>query len=105
MLAQTILAYLPVRNQTYIIEEPENGLHPLAIESVYQSLASLYENQILLATHSPAMLRLVAPKDILCFSKTKSNSIAIISGERHPKLKDWRQGVDLATLHAAGVLQ
>jgi hypothetical protein len=105
LLAQTIIAYLPEKNQIYMIEEPENGLHPLAIESVFQSLSSLYNNQILLATHSPAILRLAEPKHILCFSKTDSGAVDIVRGENHPKLKDWKKGVDLATLHAAGVLQ
>lgn len=105
LLAQTIIAYLPEKNRFYMIEEPENGLHPLAIETVYQSLSSLYENQILLATHSPAILRLAQPKDILCFSKTESGAVDIVRGENHPKLKDWKRGIDIATLHAAGVLQ
>lgn len=105
LLAQTIIAYLPEKNRIYLIEEPENGLHPLAIESIFQSLSSVYDNQILLASHSPAILRLAEPKDILCFSKTESGVVDIIRGDEHPKLKDWRKDVDLATLHASGVLQ
>lgn len=105
LLAQTIIAYLPEKNRVYMIEEPENGLHPLAIESVVQSLSSVYENQIILASHSPVLLRLIEPKDILCFSKTESGAVDIIQGDSHPKLKDWKKDVDLATLHAAGVLQ
>jgi len=105
LFAQTIIAYLPERNKIYMIEEPENGLHPLAIETVFQSLSSLYENQIFLATHSPVILRLAEPKYILCFSKIDSGAIDIIRGDEHPKLSDWRKGVDLAILHGAGVLQ
>lgn len=105
LLAQTIIAYLPEKNRIYMIEEPENGLHPLAIETAFQSLSSLYDNQILLATHSPAILRLAEPKEILCFSKTDSGAVDIIRGDEHPRLKDWRKEVDLATLHASGVLQ
>ena len=71
LLAQTLIAYLPVRDKLYIIEEPENGLHPQAIETVVQSLSSVYDNQIILATHSPVVLRLAEPQDILCFSKSQ----------------------------------
>jgi len=105
LLAQTLIAYLPERDKIFIIEEPENGLHPLAIETVIQSLSSIYDNQIILATHSPVVLRLSEPKDILCFSKTLSGVIDVIRGENHPKLQEWKKDVDLATLHAAGVLQ
>jgi predicted ATPase len=104
-LAQTLIAYLPDKGRFYMIEEPENGLHPLAIDSLYQSLSSLYDNQIILATHSPSILRLAEPKDILCFSKTKSGAVDIVRGDQHPRLKDWKKDVDIATLHAAGILQ
>lgn len=105
LLAQTLIAYLPEQDKLYIIEEPENGLHPQAIETVVQSLSSVYNNQIILATHSPVVLRLAKPQDILCFSKTKTGAVDIVRGNDHPKLKDWKKDVDLATLHAAGVLQ
>ena len=105
LLAQTIIAYLPERDRIYMIEEPENGLHPLAIESVFQSLSSVYDNQVLLATHSPSILSLVKLEDILCFSKTPSGAVDIVNGRDHPKLKDWKKSVDLGTLYAAGVLQ
>ncbi len=105
LLAHTIIAYLPEQDRIYIIEEPENGLHPLAIETVMQSLSSVYHNQVILATHSPVILRLAEPKDILCFSKTESGAIDVVWGPEHPGLKNWKKGVDLATLHAAGILQ
>lgn len=105
LLAQTLIAYLPEKDKLYMIEEPENGLHPQAIESVIQSLSSVYKNQVILATHSPVVLRLSEPGDILCFSKTESGAFDIIRGDKHPKLKDWKKDVDMATLHAAGVLQ
>ena len=105
LFAQTLIAYLPEKYRVYMIEEPENGLHPLAIESIFQSLSSVYDNQIMLATHSPAILRLAKPEEILCFSKSESGAVDIVRGEEHPRLKDWRRDVDLATLHAAGVLQ
>ncbi|HOK10289.1 MAG TPA: AAA family ATPase [Candidatus Hydrogenedens sp.] len=105
ILAQTIIPYLSEKDKIYMIEEPENGLHPLAIECIYQSLSSVYKSQVFLATHSPAILNLAELKEILCFSKTESGCIDVIKGINHPKLKDWREKVDIASLHAAGVLQ
>ncbi len=105
LLAQTLIAYLPVKDKVYMIEEPENGLHPQAIETAIQSLSSVYDNTVMLASHSPVVLRLSEPRNMLCFSKTDSGAIDIVRGHQHPKLKDWKKDVDLATLHAAGVLQ
>ena len=103
-LAFTILAYLPDLEGVYLIEEPENGIHPKAIEHVYNSLSSVYAAQILVATHSPVFLSLAKPSHILCFAKNEEGAVDIIRGDEHPKLKNWRGEVDLGVLLAGGVL-
>ena len=55
-LALTLLAYLPDSNEVYVLEEPENGVHPLALDAVYDSLSSVYESQVLVATSLPGFL-------------------------------------------------
>ncbi len=70
LLALTLPAYLPDFSGVYLIEEPENGIHPRAVETVYQSLSSVYGAQILVATHSPVLLSMVDAKNVLCFAKT-----------------------------------
>jgi predicted ATPase len=37
LLALTLPAFIEGFNGIYLIEEPENGIHPLAIETMYQS--------------------------------------------------------------------
>jgi len=104
LLALTLLAYLPPADRVYLIEEPENGVHPRAMEAVFQSLSSVYAGQVLLATHSPLMLGLAKPEQILCFARTPSGATDIVSGKDHPALKDWRGQVNLGILYASGVL-
>ena len=89
MLALTILAYLPEIEGIYLIEEPENGIHPRAIETVFQSLSSIYNAQILLTTHSPVILNIAIPNDVLCFTKADNGSTDIITSVNHPALKDF----------------
>lgn len=103
-LALTLLAYLPTSDAVYLIEEPENGIHPKALELVFQSLSSVYEGQVLMATHSPLLLQLSEPKDLLCFALTPEGAMDIVRGDQHPKLKEWRREVSLGELLAAGVL-
>lgn len=79
MLALTLLAYMPSQG-VYLIEEPENGIHPKAIEAVFHSLSSVYDSQILLANHSQLILNLATKEQILCFAKTSSGAIDIVSG-------------------------
>ena len=102
-LALTLLAYLPDSGTTYLIEEPENGLHPPVIDPLFQSFKSMYNSQVLIATHSPVALGLVDIQDILCFRRTNVGT-EIIAGERHPALRAWKGEISLGTLIASGIL-
>lgn len=104
LLALTLLAYLKQSGHIYLIEEPENGIHPRAVEVVFQSLSSAYGNQILCASHSPVVLSLAEPEQILCFARSSGGATDIVRGSEHPMLRDWRRDIDLGTLFATGVL-
>ena len=105
LLTLTIPAYLPDIEGTFLIEEPENGIHPRAIETVLQSLSSIYRSQVLLATHSPVALNMLEPRDVLCFAKDANGATDIVSGDRHPALQEWKKGEpDLGVLFASGIL-
>jgi predicted ATPase len=103
LLALTLLAYVSDFQGVYLIEEPENGVHPTAIETIYQSLSSIYEGQVMVASHSPILLSLAKPQELLCFTKTAEGT-EIVRGSEHPALRDWRGEVNLSDLFAAGVL-
>jgi len=104
LLALTIPAYLRELSGVFLIEEPENGIHPKAIECVFQSLSSVYNAQILLASHSSILLGLVEPEQLLCFAKTPEGVTDIVLGKDHPKLKDWKGNPNLNLLFASGIL-
>lgn len=104
LLALSLLAYLPEAQGIYLIEEPENGIHPRAVETVYQSLSSVYEAQVLCASHSPVVLSLARPESLLCFAKDDAGATDVVRGDQHPRLREWKGSLDLGTLFAAGVL-
>nr|MDQ2694998.1 ATP-binding protein [Pseudomonadota bacterium] len=104
LLALTLPAYLRDFAGVYLVEEPENGVHPRAVETLIQSLSSVYGAQILLATHSPVVLSVMEPRDVLCFAKTGEGATDIVSGEEHPRLRSWRGEENLGVLYASGVL-
>ena len=103
LLALTIIAYSPRNRRTYLIEEPENGIHPLAVEAVYQSLSSSHHSQVLITTHSPVLLACTEAKELLCFSK-RDGETQIIRGDEHPFLADWQSAADVDLLFASDVL-
>lgn len=105
LLALTLPAYLPDFTGVYLIEEPENGIHPRAVETLFQSLSSVYGAQILLATQSPVILSIVKLDQVLCFAKSPVDGATdIAAGPQHPALSDWRGETDLGVLFAGGVL-
>ena len=106
LMALTLPAYVPDFSGVYLIEEPENGIHPAAVQTMFDSLSSVYDAQIMLATHSPVILSIVEAKDVLCFAKTDDGATDIVSGSDHPKLKDWNRDREenLGVLFAAGLL-
>lgn len=104
LLALTLIRYLPDISGAYLIEEPENGIHPKAVETVFKSLSSSKQDQVLVATHSTVVLSLAEPKDLLCFAKTAEGVTDIVAGEDHPSLASWRKGSNLSLLFASGIL-
>jgi AAA15 family ATPase/GTPase len=104
LLALTLPAYLPELKGIYLIEEPENGIHPRAVETIFQSLVSVYDAQILMATHSPVILGISNVQDVLCFAKTTEGATDIVAGNLHPALARWKGETNLGVLFAAGVL-
>ena len=103
LLALTILAYLPNAKLVYLIEEPENAVHPTAVDTIYQSLSSLYDGQVLMASHSPILLGLAKKEQLLCFSRA-AGATQIVPGKEHPGLQEWKGEVSLSDLFAGGIL-
>ncbi len=105
LLALTIPAYLTDFSGVFLIEEPENGIHPRAIETVLQSLSSIYDGQVLIATHSPVAINMLEASQVLCFAKDADGATDIVAGNLHPALRDWKRGQpDLGLLFASGIL-
>jgi energy-coupling factor transporter ATP-binding protein EcfA2 len=59
-----------------LIEEPENGVHPLRLHEIVALLRTLTERgvQILLTTHSPDLLNACKPEEVLVFRRPTPES-------------------------------
>jgi len=90
LLALTLLANIPDYNSVCLIEELENGIHPAALETVFKALSTIPRAQILATTHSPVVLDLAPPEQLLCFVATETGATEIISGTDHPDLSNWK---------------
>ena len=88
----------------YLLEELENGAHPLDLSAVYDSLASVYTSQVLVTTYSRTFLRRANPEDVLCFATDGEGATAVIQGHDHPHLQNRRGAVDMNLLFAVGAI-
>ena len=103
LLAIMLVAYMVDEDQILLLEEPENGVHPLALQSVYGATSSAYGSQVIMATHSPALLSLASPEQVLCFAKGREGTVDIVRGDQHPMVREWKGEVDMNVLFAQGV--
>lgn len=90
--------------QFLVTEEPENGIHPKAIEAVIQGLASIYDSQVIVSSHSPVVLARSELPQVLAARIRDDGASEVIPGPQHPNLVDWKGEVSLSTLFAVGVL-
>lgn len=104
ILTLTLLPYLSKQPSILVTEEPENGIHPRAIEAVLQSLSSMYDSQVWVSSHSPVVLARAKLDQLLCARLSNEGGVEMVPGPQHPRLQEWRGGIDLGSLFAAGVL-
>lgn len=104
-LLLTIIPYLLNLEGLFLIEEPEIGLHPRAIQSVMDSLRSVYGGQVLVTTHSPETVNCATKKELLIFSKNEAGETQIVSATEHPYFKDWKLDLGSAAFYGPGVMK
>lgn len=104
ILTLSLLPYLIAPPRMLLVEEPENGIHPQAIEAVMQGLSSMYDTQVVVTSHSPVVLATTLLEQILVARTAENGSVQVLRGTEHPRLSRWRGALDLPTLFASGVL-
>lgn len=104
MLALTILAFVENAPPFITIEEPENGIHPKAIEAILETLQVMEESQVLVTTHSPITVAVTPIEHLLCLQQTKTEGVIVTRGRDHPQLEHWHGIPGLDVLHSAGIL-
>jgi predicted ATPase len=105
ILALTLVAYLNGMPPLLVVEEPENSIHPQAIDTIMQSLRSLYGQQVWLSTHSPVVLADARVSELVITRLDRSGAVTVIPGNEHPRLAKWKGAIDLGSLFASGVFE
>ena len=89
----------------FLVEDVDTGLHPLAMQSVYEALASPPAGvQVFCTTHSPVLLGHASLHDVLLFRRAEDGTAAIRHGDEDDALRAWVEKVGMIDLFARGVL-
>ena len=96
-LATLLLQPASLRPSVIIMDEPELGLHPVAI-TLFASLVkqASVETQIFLATQSSLLLDHFSPKDVLVANRVKGATE--LTRLRSEELKEWLDDYSLGQL-------
>lgn len=82
---------------TIIIDEPELGLHPYAIEILAELIsATSQKTQVIISTQSPALVDYFEPKDIIVVNREKGASVFKRLNEE--ELSTWLEDYSLGEL-------
>lgn len=84
ILALTLIPYAEESTGLLIVEQPEDGIHPQAIEAVMQSLRSFYDGQVWVSTHSPIVLADREMNELLLTRLERDGSVTVTPGPEHP---------------------
>ncbi len=84
----TILTAIELNPSIILIDELENSFHPEAIEYIVNELKN--SNSVVIATtHSPAVVDIVSPEDLILFEKDDEGKTVIKRVKDVDKVKRW----------------
>lgn len=107
ILAFTVLPFVDGLPSVLLVEQPEDGIHPRAVDAVLDALSALPASQTLVTTQSPVVLARTPLEHVICMRRDEDGAAMAVSGPEHPRLRDWQQDMEhlsLGTLFASGVL-
>jgi predicted ATPase len=103
-LAFLAVLYSPDAPPLVCFEEPENNLHPYALELLMDVLKSASrKRQVLISTHSPHLLNLVDPESVFIFDKGQGET-KITEACTRKNLKSLTREVGLGEAWYAGTI-
>jgi predicted ATPase len=102
----SLLAFMNNPPGLIVCEEPENGIHPKAVDVVLEALKFVNGSQVWVSTHSPVVVAATDLDHMLTAENDDVRGIRIGHAADHPMLQSWKNDrtPNLATLYATGVL-
>ncbi|MBC7554401.1 MAG: AAA family ATPase [Taibaiella sp.] len=99
-IALATLLMQPEPPKVIIIDEPELGLHPFAVEKLSGMIQSASSKaQIIVATQSPRLISYFSPEDVIVIDRNEKENQTVFGRLKSESLKAWlEQDYDLGVL-------
>jgi len=83
-------------SQRFLVEEPENGVHPRALQLIVDVLRELARSgrQVVMTTHSPVLLNYIEPEDIRIVTRTAEQGVIVTAALDSASFKENTQRLD-----------
>ena len=88
----------------YLIEEPEDGVHPAIMQEVHDALPPVGGCQVLVATQSVSILADAEAEQVLLLAKDREGAPDVIPVLAHPRMRNWIGSPNLSHCVAGGML-
>ena len=97
LLEYLTLLLTPPRLGILLIDGPEEGIHPRALEKLIAFFRSMQsenpELQILMSSHSPDLLSFLRPEEIVVTNREQGGYTQAARLDQHPDLNEWLEGL------------
>ncbi len=97
LLEYLTLLLAPPRLGILLIDGPEEGIHPRALEKLIAFFRSVQsedpELQILMSSHSPDLLSFLSPEEIVVTNRKEGGYTQAARLDQHPDLDQWLEGL------------
>ena len=103
LLVLSLLPCLPEETRVHLVEEPENGVHPLELNAVWDSLAAVRGSQLLVTTCSASLVAHAKPGQVICLARGAEGGVGVVKGSEHPLLVERDGPLDPVVLIGGGV--
>lgn len=104
-IALAVLLMQPEPPSIIVIDEPELGLHPFAINKLAGMIQSASTNaQVIIATQSPGLISNFTPEDIIVIDKSEKEHQTIFNRLDSEILKKWLEEYSLGELWERNII-
>ncbi|MDE2763733.1 MAG: AAA family ATPase [Gemmatimonadota bacterium] len=102
LMSLSLLPCLPAEGRIHMVEEPENGVHPVWLNAVWDSLAAMRGSQLLVTTCSEALVARAEPGRLICLARGAEGVVGVVKGSEHPLLAEREGQLDPGVLVGGG---